>query len=71
MDQMTLGAILLVLLLGAVLVAVVRAAPERIIPTDWKGYICWTVVVFVAVIIVGGLLGGWGQLTNRCVGAKC
>lgn len=65
---MTLGTILLLLLLGAILSAVIQKAPEDWIPAPWKRTMIYAIVVVVVIVIVGGLLGGWGQLTNQRVG---
>lgn len=63
---MTLGAILALCLLGAVACGLIWFAP--IVPQTWKAAICWFIAAVVLIVIIGAVLGGWGQLTNIRVG---
>ncbi len=65
---MSLGGVLLLLLLGAILSAGIQKAPEDWVPAPWKRTMIWVLWVVIAIYLVGAILGGWGQLTNIRVG---
>lgn len=65
---MSLGLILGILLLGAIAVFLVNRAP--FIDAPWKSYISYFILVVVVLAIVGGIFGGFGQLTNIRIGKQ-
>lgn len=63
---MTLGLLLGLLLVGALISLLISKAP--FIPEPWKTYMLYAVWAFILIYVVGAFLGGWGQVTNLRVG---
>ncbi len=63
---MTLGALLVLLLIGAIISVLIVKAP--FIEAPYKNYMLYAVWAFLLIYVVGVMLGGWGQVTNIKVG---
>lgn len=63
---MTLGLLLILLLVGALLSLLITKAP--FIEAPYKTYMLYAVWAFILIYIVGVMLGGWGQVTGIRVG---
>ncbi len=63
---MTLGFLLVLLLIGALLSVLIVKAP--FIEAPYKNYMLYAVWAFLLIYVVGVMLGGWGQVTNIKVG---
>ena len=66
---MTFWTVLAALIIGAVCVALVRAAPDKIIPPDWKGYISYALLIFVVLYLLFGFFG-WPAFFNTPIGRR-
>ena len=63
---MTLGFLLVLLLVGALLSVLIAKAP--FIEAPYKNYMLYAVWAFILIYIVGVMLGGWHQVTDIRVG---